>query len=145
MSNYLTSTSASSTYQTIANMNNYLTSSLNLVSENIYNAGSGSNLSLTYTSIKGIVNYSPSANFTLTLSSVPTSNINSSYTITLIYNTLFYCNVISVNGTLYTMRASGGLSNISISGSSLSVMQTITIAFLNSSTPIVLTNVSSLY
>ena len=145
MSNYLTTTNASSTYQTIANMSNYLTSSLNLVSENIYNSGSGTNLSLNYTSIKGIVKYSPSSNFTLTITNVPTSNINSTYTITFIYNTLFYCNAISVNGISYTMRAAGGLSNISISGSSNFVMQTITIAFLNSSTPIVLTNVSSLY
>jgi hypothetical protein len=145
MSNYLTSSTASATYQTIANMSNYLTSSLNLVSENIYNSGSGTNLSLNYTSIKGIVKYSPSSNFTLTLSNVPISNVNCSYTITFIYNTLFYCNAISVNGTSYAMRAAGGLSNISISGSSNFVMQTISIVFLNSSTPVVLTNVSSLY
>ena len=164
MSSYLTTANASSTYQTQTGMSNYLTTSnasstyapinnasltgvttVNEVSEGVYNAGSGTNLSLTYTSVKGIVYYTPSANFTLTLSSVPTTSTNASYTLTFIYNAKFYCSAISVNGTSRTMISGGGLTNISVNSSATYVMQQITIAFLNSSIPTVITNVLSLF
>ena len=139
LSSYVTSSSLTTT------LSSYLTSSISSVNEQIYYSGTGTNLSLSYSSIKGVVYYSPSANFTLTLTNVPTTSTNASYTITFIYNTLFYCNAITVNGTSYTMRASGGLANVSVSASSNFVMQTISIVFLNSATPNVLTNVASLY
>jgi hypothetical protein len=118
---------------------------VNEISEQVYNSGSGTNLSLTYTSIKGIIYYSPSANFTLTLTSIPTSSNNETYSLTFIYNTKYYCNAISVNGTSYTMLAGGGLSNISINSSASYVMQQVSIMFLNSSTPVIVTNVLSLF
>jgi hypothetical protein len=43
------------------------------------------------------------------------------------------------------MRASGGLANVSVTAGSNYVLQTISIVFLNSSTPSVLTSVSSMY
>jgi hypothetical protein len=115
------------------------------MAEQVHNAGSGSALSLSYASIKGIVFYSPSANYTLTLTNVPITSSNMTYTLTLIYNTKFYANAITVNGTSYTMRAIGGLSNITINTSALTVMQQINILFLNSSTPIITTSVASLF
>ena len=159
MSSYLTSTTASSTYQTISGMSSYLLSStasstyapllnavlnVNEISENVYNGGTGSSLSLSYTGIKGIIYFTPSANFTLTLTNIPASNL-STYSITLIYNVKFYANYISVNGSAITMISGGGLSNISINSSATYVMQQINICFLNSSTPIVITNVLSLF
>jgi hypothetical protein len=67
------------------------------------------------------------------------------YTLTLIYNTKFFANAISVNGTSYTMRAVGGLSNLTVNASSLNVIQQINILFLNSATPIVTTSLASLF
>ncbi len=157
MSSYLTTSLASSTYQTISGMSNYASLSGNntltgnnvittdKMYEQIHNAGSGTNLSLTYTSIKGVVYYSPAANFLLTLSSIPTSSTNASYSITFIYNTKFYCSAISVNGSSYTMKAGAGLANISINSSATHVFQQINILFLNSSTPTITTNVISLF
>jgi hypothetical protein len=143
LSNYGTLAS-SSTYSGNNTFSSY--NHVNQFGELIHNAGSGSSLSLTYTSIKGVVYYTPSANFTLTLSSVPspTSNLET-YSITLIYNAKYYANAISVNGSSYTMIAGAGLSNISINASATYVMQQINICYLNSSTPTVITNVLSLW
>jgi len=115
------------------------------MAEQVYNAGSGTSLSLSYTSIKGIIYYSPSANYTLTLSNVPTTSTTMIYTLTLIYNTKFYANAININGTAYTMRAGGGLANITVDENAVNVIQQINIMFLNSSTPIVITNILSLF
>ncbi len=130
----ITSTKTFNNYQVVERM-----------AEQIYNANTGSALSLSYDSIKGIIYFTPTANYTLTLTNIPTTNTNISYTLTFIYNAKFYCNNISVNGTTYTMRAIGGLSNITIDTSALNVMQQINILFLNSSTPIVTTSVVSLF
>jgi hypothetical protein len=154
MTAYLTTSSASSTYQTQAGMTAYApinnpsftgVQSVSNVAEQLHNAGSGTALSLSYTSIKGVVSYSPSANYTLTLTNVPTSSNVATYTLTFIYNTKFWANNISVNGTSYTMRASGGLANVSINASATHVLQTISICFLNSATPTIVTNIASLW
>jgi hypothetical protein len=119
---------------------------VNQFGELLYNAGSGTSLSLTYTSINGLIYYSPSANYTLTLTSVPSPTSNKEvYSLTFIYDTKFYANAISVNGSSYTMKSSGGLSNISVSASATHVLQQINIVYLNSATPVVFTNVMSLY
>jgi hypothetical protein len=143
LSNYGTLAS-SSTYSGNNTFSSY--NHVNQFGELIHNAGSGSSLSLTYTSVKGVVYYTPSANFTLTLTSVPspTSNLET-YSLTLIYNAKYYANAISVNGSSYTMIAGAGLSNISINASATYVMQQINICYLNSSTPTVITNVLSLW
>ena len=160
-STYLTQANASSTYQTQSAMSSYPTLSGNntLTGTNTFNnyqvvermceqitqAGSGTSLSLSYTSIKGIVVYSPSANYALTLTNVPTSNTNCIYTLTFRYPTKFYANTISVNGSSITMTAIGGLSNISVNASATFVYQTIHIIFNNSSTPTVTTSVASIW
>jgi hypothetical protein len=119
---------------------------VNQFGELLYNAGSGTSLSLTYTSINGLIYYSPSANYTLTLTSVPSPTSNKEvYSLTFIYDTKFYANAISVNGSSYTMKSGGGLSNISVNASSTHVLQQINIVYLNSATPVVFTNVMSLF
>jgi hypothetical protein len=67
------------------------------------------------------------------------------YTLTLIYNTKFFANAISVNGTTYTMRAVGGFANLSVNSSALNVIQQINIMFLNNATPIITTSLASLF
>ena len=89
--------------------------------------------------------YTPSANFTLSLTSVPTSNTLITYTISLMMPNKFYANAININGTAHTMISNGGLVNITINGSATYVLQQISIIFLNSSTPVVMTNVLSLW
>jgi hypothetical protein len=178
--NYLTTTSASSLYQTIANMTNYLTSSVaastyqtisgmstyfglssnnTITGSNTFNnvqtiermceqvtqAGSGTNLSLNYSTIKSIIVYAPSGNFTLSLTNLPTTNSNCVYTLTFIYSTKFFCNAININSTLYQMTAIGGLTNITVSSNATRVYQQIQIIFTNSSTPTVSTSVLSLW
>ena len=128
----ITGTKAFNNYQVVERM-----------AEKVHNAGSGSGLSLSYTSIKGLIYYSPSANYTLTLTNVPTSSSLMTYTLTFIYNTKFYASGISVNGTSYTMKINGG--SVSINASSTHVIQQINIMFLNSATPIVVTTAASLF
>jgi hypothetical protein len=161
MTSYLSTSSASSIYQTISGMSSFfnLSSNNNITGSNTFNnvqtlericeqitqGGSGTNLSLSYTSIRGIIVYAPSANFTFTLTNLPTTNINCVYTLTFIYSTRFYASSININGTSYTMTAIGGLSNISINSSASRVYQQIQIIFNNSSTPTVSTSVLSLW
>ena len=77
------------------------------IGETVYNSGSGAALSVSFTSIKGLVYFTPTANFTLTLSNVPTTDTNITYSITLIYNAKFYANSININGTGYTPISAG--------------------------------------
>jgi hypothetical protein len=125
------------------NISNLL--NISKLSENVYNAGSGSSLSLSYPIINGIVLFTPSANFTLNLTSIPTSSTTISYTISLMMSAQYYGNAITINGTSIPMICSGGLSNITINPSATYVSQEISVMYLNSATPVVTTNVSSLW
>jgi hypothetical protein len=161
MTSYLTSTLAASTYQTISGMSSYfgLSSNNTITGQNTFNnvqtvermceqltqAGSGTNLSLNYSTIKGIVSYAPSGNFSLTLTNVPTTNTNCVYTLTFIYSTKFFCNAININSTLHQVTAIGGLTNIAVNTNATRVYQQIQIIFNNSSTPTVSTSVLSLW
>ena len=172
MSSYLTTSTASSTYQTISGMSSYLTSSsasstyfglssnntisgrntfsnmntFGRVCESINQSGSGTNLTLDFNNLTGgIIFYAPSANFTLSLNNIPTTNTNCIYTLTLRYSTRFYATAININGSSITMTAISGLSNLSINSSASFVYQTITIIFNNSSTASVSTGLMSLW
>jgi hypothetical protein len=57
----------------------------------------------------------------------------------------YYGNAITINGTSIPMISSGGLSNININPSATYVSQEISVMYLNSATPVVTTNVSSLW
>jgi hypothetical protein len=103
--------------------------------------------SLDYTTAKGI-NYiqTPTANFSLALTNVPSPPSNCAvYSLTLMMAVKYYCNSITVNGTSRTLYFGGGSSNASINASASYVLQQINIQYLNSSTPVVTSNVLSLW
>jgi len=164
MSSYLTSSTASSTYQTISGMSSYFglssnnsisgrntftnMNTFNRVCESVYQAGSGTNLSLDFSTLTaGIIFYAPSANYTLSLTNIPTTNTNCIITLTLRYSTKFYANALNINGSAITMTAIGGASNLStaINASSTLVYQSIQIVFNNTSTPTATTALLSIF
>jgi hypothetical protein len=103
--------------------------------------------SLDFTTCKGI-NYiqTPTANFSLALTNLPNPpSYCGVFSLTLMMAVKYYCNSITVNGTSRTMYFGGGSGNVSINGSASYVLQQINIQFLNSSTPIVTSNVISLW
>jgi hypothetical protein len=112
------------------------------LTEQITSLGSGASLSSDFKTLKSVMYFSPSQNFTLTLSNVPIVQ-NTTHTLTFFYNQKFYCNNININGNSYSIMVNGGSSNISINTSSTYVMQTITICFFSSNTPVVFSTVSS--
>jgi hypothetical protein len=119
----------------------------NLINENInYVSGVTTSLSLDYTTCKGInLIATPSANYSLAISNVPSGSTNATYTVTLITTAKYYVNSITVNGTSRTIYANGGTANISINASSVYSMQQLNICFLNSSTPVVFSSVMSIF
>ncbi len=155
LNNYVLSSSLATSLSSYFNLsgNNVITgnnsfngvNTLSQCGENSYNAGSGGNLSLNYNNIKGIINYTPTTNFLLTLSNVPTTNTNATYSLMFIHNAKFFCNTITINGISYTIKAGGGLANIVINSNATQVFQSINISFLNSSSPVVFTNVNSMF
>jgi len=122
---------------------------INDLIENISSATVSSNsLSISYTSNNAIIYTSPSSssNISLTLTNIPTSYSNANINLTFIINTSSYkqyINSISINGSSYTMKASGGLSNISLNTSASIVIQNINIIFLSGSISQVLTAINS--
>ena len=54
----------------------------------------------------------PTANFSLVLTGVPTTILNATYKLEIFCSAKFYCNAITVNGTVLTMVAVGGMANI---------------------------------
>jgi len=77
------------------------------------------------------------ANFSLVVTNVPNTSTNAHYRIELFITNKFYCNSISVNGTVISMVAVDGFSNIAsqINTNATSLIQTFTIFFIGSSTP----------
>jgi hypothetical protein len=145
---YLTTSSASSTYAGLSSNNSFSgTNNVNLINENInYVSGVTTSLSLDYTTCKGInLIATPTSNYSLAITNVPTGSTNAIYTVTLITTAKYYVNSITVNGTSRTLVAGAGLANVSINASATHVMQQLNICFLNSSTPVVTTNVISLW
>ena len=79
----------------------------------------------------------PTANFSLVLTNVLSTQINAIYKLEIYINAKFYCNAISVNGTSLTMVSLGGFSNIAsqVNASATRLIQTFTIFFTGTSTP----------
>ena len=106
-------------------------------------------LSVNYTGANGLIFATPTANFTLTLTNVPTNNLYGSYTITLLLqvsNYKNYCNAVNVNGNSITMIAGGGVSNLSLNSNAQFALQSLTIIFLNGTIPSrVITNLISIW
>jgi len=77
------------------------------------------------------------ANFSIVVTNVPTTSTTAHYRIELFITNKFYCNSITVNGTLMTLTAVGGFSNISsqINASATVSIQTFIIFFTGTTTP----------
>jgi uncharacterized coiled-coil protein SlyX len=147
MSSYLSQSSASSTYAPINNAVHTGTTTFNEIVEQITSVSSITNaLSLDYSAVKGVVYVqTPTSNLSLTLTNLSTSSTNASYTITLVIPSKYYVNSCTVNGTSRTIYFNGGSANVSINASATFVLQTLTFAYLNSSTPVVMSNVASIF
>ena len=79
----------------------------------------------------------PTANFSLVLTGVPTTILNAVYKLEIFISAKFYCTGITVNGTVLTMVAVGGLVNIAsqVNASATGLIQTFTIFFTGTTTP----------
>ena len=79
---------------------------------------------------------SPTANFSVVINNVLTTNMNAIYRFELFITNKFYCNALTVNSTVMTLTAVGGFSNIAstINASATQLIQTFTIAFVNNAT-----------
>jgi hypothetical protein len=95
-------------------------------------------LTINYSSNNGqTIFVTPTANFSLVLTNVSTSILQAIYKLEIYITGKFYCTGITVNGTLMTLTAVGGFSNISsqVNTNATVLIQTFTIFFTGSTTP----------
>ena len=95
-------------------------------------------LTINYTSNNGqSIFVTPTANFSLVLTNVPTGLVNAIYKLEIYITGKFYCTGITVNGTVLTMTAVGGFANIAsqVNASATGLIQTFTIFFTGTTTP----------
>ena len=145
-SNGFTVTAGTVTFQANAvalaavnNLTSRLTKLDNLSGSTAINSTITSNtLTINYASNNGQTIYvSPTANFSLVLTNVPTAIVNAIYKLEIYCSAKFYCNAITVNGTVLTMTAVGGFANIAsqVNASATGLIQTFTIFFTGTTTP----------
>jgi len=79
---------------------------------------------------------SPTANFSVVINNIPTTNLNAVYRFELFITGKFYCNALTVNSTVMTLTAVGGFSNIAsqVNVSATGLIQTFNILFINNAT-----------
>ena len=95
-------------------------------------------LTINYTANNGqSIFVTPTANFSLVLTNVPTSSVNAIYKLEIYCSARFYCNAITVNGTVITMVSLGGFSNIAsqVNINATGLIQTFTVFFTGTTTP----------
>jgi hypothetical protein len=95
-------------------------------------------LTINYASNNGqSIFVTPTANFSLVLTNVPTSILNALYTLDIYISAKFYCTGITVNGTVLTMNAVGGMSNIAsqVNINATGLIQNFIIFFTGTTTP----------
>jgi hypothetical protein len=95
-------------------------------------------LTINYTSNNGqSIFVTPTANFSLVLTNVPTTSVQAIYKLEIYITGKFYCTGITVNGTVLTMNAVGGMANIAtqVNASATVLIQTFTIFFTGTTTP----------
>ena len=95
-------------------------------------------LTINYTSNNGqAIFVTPTANFSLVLTNVPTGSVQAIYKLEMHITNKFYCTAITVNSTVINMVAIGGFANIasSINVSATGLIQTFTIFFTGTTTP----------
>jgi hypothetical protein len=95
-------------------------------------------LTINYTANNGqSIFVAPTANFSLVLTNVPTGAVQAIYKLEIYITGKFYCTGITVNGTVLTMNAVGGIANIAtqVNASATVLIQTFTIFFTGTTTP----------
>ena len=95
-------------------------------------------LTINYASNNGqSIFVTPTANFSLVLTNVPTGSVQAIYKLEIYITGKFYCTGITVNGTVLTMLSVGGFSNIAgqVNASATVLIQTFTIFFTGTTTP----------
>jgi hypothetical protein len=95
-------------------------------------------LTINYSSNNGqSIFCSPTSNFSLVLTNVPTTSVQAIYKLEIYITGKFYCTGITVNGTSLTMVAVGGMANIAsqVNASATVLIQTFIIFFTGSTTP----------
>jgi hypothetical protein len=77
------------------------------------------------------------ANFSIVITNVPTTSTTAHYRIELFITGKFYCNALTVNGTVMTLTAVNGFANIAsqVNASATGLIQTFIIFFTGSTTP----------
>ena len=112
---------------------------INLTSGNTFPATISSNiLSIDYGTNNNRPNMvSATANFSLTVTNIPTTSTNAHYRIELFITGKFYCNSITVNGTSLSMLSVGGMVNIAsqVNVNATVLQQNFTIFFTGTTTP----------
>ena len=80
---------------------------------------------------------SATANFSIVVTNVPATSRTAHYRIELFITGKFYCNSITVNGTVISMTAVGGFANIAsqVNASATGLIQTFIIFFTGSTIP----------
>ena len=128
--NSLTNAVVSGLGSTLAKLQN-LTGSTAIVSTISSNV-----LTINYSTNNGqSIFVTPTANFSLVLTNVSTSQINAIYKLEIYCSAKFYCNAITVNGTVINMVSVGGFSNITVNASATGLIQTFIIFFTGTTTP----------
>ena len=95
-------------------------------------------LTINYTNNNGqTIFVTPTANFSLVLTNVSTSSVNAIYKLEIYCSARFYCNAITVNGTVINMVSLGGFSNIAsnVNVNATGLIQQFTIFFTGTTTP----------
>ena len=95
-------------------------------------------LTINYTSNNGqSIFVAPTANFSLVLTNVPTGSVQAIYKLEIYCSAKFYCNAITVNGTVINMVSLGGFANIAsqVNVNATGLIQTFTIFFTGTTTP----------
>ena len=95
-------------------------------------------LTINYASNNGqTIFVNTTANFSLVLTNVPTGAVQAVYKLEIYITGKFYCTGITVNGTVLTMVAVGGMANIAtqVNASATVLIQTFTIFFTGTTTP----------
>ena len=111
----------------------------NTISGNTFSNTISSNiLSIDYGTLNNRPNMvTATANFSIVITNVPTTATTAHYRIELFITGKFYCNSLTVNGTLMTLTSVGGFANIAsqVNASATGLIQTFIIFFTGTTTP----------
>ena len=145
-SNGLTVSSGTVTFQANAiglamvnGLNSRLTKLDNLTgSTAVVSTITSNTLTINYTANNGqSIFVTPTANFSLVLTNVPTGAVQAIYKLEIYCSAKFYCTGITVNGTVINMVSLGGFANIAsqVNVNATGLIQTFTIFFTGTTTP----------